>query len=172
MNAVIIYNQAGLAAKAAAILRRASDRAEEPIHWSVSPWREDLLTQHPVQSAAFSDASEAHLIMLAVSNRDHLSTELLGWLEIWAWCRQVKDAALAVYDGVDGGYGLSTEADPKLVEFAHRHGLSFIFGDAMPAAEEVALFREDLHEREVALTPTLAGSLAFPEYGRDWGIND
>jgi len=79
---------------------------------------------------------------------------LVDWLERWAGCRQVKDAALAVWDG-GNAVSRSARATPELSQFAGRHGLSLIFNDNALVEDKSAILASDLHEREVALTPTL-----------------
>jgi hypothetical protein len=172
MNAVIIYNDPVLAGKAAEILRCASERANEGVQWNVKPWHLDILSQHPLQSAAFGDAAEAHVIVLAVRNADPFPSGLLGWLEIWAWCRQVKDAALAVYDGRNDGNGLACKAHPRLAEFAQRHGLSLISGDAIPTEDESAVYQDKLHTRELSLASAQAHSMDRYSHGRGWGLDE
>jgi hypothetical protein len=65
-----------------------------------------------------------------------------------------------VFDGEQDDK-LSTYIAPELSLFAERHGLNFISGDVNPygdisqAEAESSAFLEDLHEREVAQTPTM-----------------
>jgi hypothetical protein len=66
MNAVIIYDTFDFAAKANAMLERAAHQTDETTHWSVKPWRVDMLKLPPAAEAALADAAEAHLILLAV----------------------------------------------------------------------------------------------------------
>jgi hypothetical protein len=119
------------------------------------------------------EAARAHLIVLAVRKQANLPSWLLPWLEAWAARRQVQDAALAVFDDASRGT-LSATATPELAEFAQRHGLSFVFGDLGPAEDGSTKLWEDLHEREVAKTPTMDHILeqASPGNYQHWGINE
>ena len=126
MNAVIIYDDNAIAAKANAMLDRVAHRADRTLLWSVKPWRFNMLHGPPSADAAFDDALEAHLIVLAIRSRAALPAQVLDWLEQWARNRQVKDAALAVFDGAGTADMLSAAARPALSQFAARHGLSFI----------------------------------------------
>jgi len=112
-------------------------------------------------------------IVLAVGGRAEVPPRLLNWLEGWAGCRQVQDAALAVFDGGNGD-AFSVTATPTLCEFAQRYGLSFIFGDVSPAEDVPAEVWADLHEREVAQTATMAHILeqVSPGSYQHWGINE
>ncbi len=49
------------------------------------------------------------------------------WLEKWAKCRQVKDAALAVFG--EGKEGLLSSSQSGLFQFARRQGLSIVFDE-------------------------------------------
>jgi len=173
MNAVIIYDDSAIAAKANAMLDRAARRADEALLWSVKPWKFDLLLRPPTADAALEDAEEAHLIVLAVRSQTEMSPWLLDWLEQWARRRQIEDAALAVFDGGKGDT-LSAAASPILSQFAERHGLSFIFSDMRPTRDESASFLDELHMRAVATTPTLHQILEERSYDyyRGWGINE
>jgi hypothetical protein len=173
MNAMIIYKECGSAGKANALLKRASDRADGATQWSVKPWRLDMLYWPPLAQDAQRDEAKAHLIVLAVGGRAEVPPRLLNWLEGWAGCRQVQDAALAVFDGGNGD-AFSVTATPTLCEFAQRYGLSFIFGDVSPAEDVPAEVWADLHEREVAQTATMAHILeqVSPGSYQHWGINE
>jgi hypothetical protein len=173
MNAMVIYDEGDWARQATALLARASERADATTRWRVTPWRADLLNLGPFAQEALREAAGAHLIVLAVGGGPERVAGLLGWLEAWAAGRQVQDAALAVFEGASGDT-LAATATPELSEFAQRHGLSFIFGDVNPVEAESARLKEDLHQREVALTPTIAHMLeqAPPGSYQHWGINE
>ncbi|MDE3066807.1 MAG: hypothetical protein KGJ60_04560 [Verrucomicrobiota bacterium] len=135
MKAVIIYDQFDFAAKAKAMLERASDRAGDAVLWNVMPWRVDMLNLAPAAAEALMEAADAHLIVLSVRQPGHLPIWLMDWLEVWAERRRVPDAALATFGGARGG-ALSATAAPELSRFAERHRLSFIFSDRGPGADD------------------------------------
>ena len=149
MNAVIIYDDLDSAAKANALFHRAAHSADATSLWTVKPWRLDLLKRPSTAEAALTDAAGAHLVLFSVRHAASLPAWVFDWLEQWAARRQERDAALAVWDG---GYGatLFTSAVPELFEFAERQGLSFIFGDAGQAGDDLPVLVRDLHEREAA----------------------
>jgi hypothetical protein len=155
MNAIIVYDDNAIAAKAHKMLDRAARRADEALLWKVTPWRFDMLLWPATADVAFTDAQAAQLIVLAIREPAALPGRLVDWLERWALQRQVLNAALAVFDGKrdDSLAGVPT---PALSQFAERHGLSFILDDVIPDEDESAAFLEDLHQREVAQTQTLA----------------
>jgi hypothetical protein len=173
MNAVIIYERFDFATKANAMLERAAYRTEDTTHWSIKPWRVDMLKLPPAAEAALAEAAEAHLIVLAVCQVQSLPSWLLDWLERWATRRQVQEAALAVWDGENADPPL-TRATRELSQFAGRHGLSLLFDENAPVADKSSMSTSDLHEREVSLTPTLQQILEQPvrDYYQHWGINE
>jgi hypothetical protein len=173
MNAVIIYDRFDFAAKAKAMLERAAHGTGEATHWSVKPWRVDMLELPPAAEAALAEAAEAHLIVLALRQVQSLFPWLVDWLERWATCRQVQEAALAVWDSGNADTR-PVRATPELSQFAGRHGLSLLFDDSAPVKDESSMFASDLHEREVALTPTLQHILERPVHDnyQHWGINE
>jgi hypothetical protein len=128
MNAVIIYDEFDVAAKANAMLGRAAHRAGETTHWNVTPWRVDMLKLQPTAEAALAEAAAAHLIVLAVRKVQSFHPCLVDWLERWATCRQVQEAALAVWAGGNADTP-SARASPELSQFVGRHGLSVIVDD-------------------------------------------
>jgi hypothetical protein len=168
MNAVIIYDECDFAAKVNAMLEHAAHRTDETTHWSVKPWRVDMLKLPPA-----AEAAEAHLIVLAVRQVQSLLPWLVDWLERWTTCRQVQEAALAVWDGGNADTR-SARATPELSQFAGRHGLSLIFNDNTLVEDKSSMFVSDLHEREVSLSPTLQHILEQPvrDYYQHWGINE
>jgi hypothetical protein len=173
MNAVIIYDDLDIAAKAQAALERAAHRADEALLWTVELLRLDMLILPPTAEAALREAAEAHLVVLGVRQAQLLPDWLLDWLEQWATRRQIQDAALALFDGGKGDT-LSAPPAPELSQFAERHGLSFIFGDVGPTEDESAVFARRLREREVSVTSTLRHIMDEPthDYYRGWGINE
>jgi hypothetical protein len=170
MNAVIIYDRFDFAAKAKAMLERAAHETGETTHLSVKPWRVDMLELPAAAEVALAEAAEAHLIMLAVC---HVQSLLVDWLQRWARCRQVEEAALAVGDGGDADTP-SARASSELTQFAGRHGLSLICDANALVEDKLSRFASDLHEREVSLTPTLQQILEQPvrDYYQHWGINE
>ena len=125
---MIIYDDFTLAAKANAMLKRVATRANETLPWSVMPWRLDILKLAPAAGAALAEAVTAHLILLALRQAQSFAAWLLDWLERWAGCRQVLEAALIVWDGGNADV-LSARPIPELLEFTGRHGLSLIRSD-------------------------------------------
>jgi len=164
LNAVVIYDDSAIAAKANAMIETAAIRADEASVWSVKPWRLDLLRVPAGAEAALKDAEEAHLMVLAVRDQAALPDRVVNWLEAWAGRRQVADAAVAVIDG--GGIEMApTTAKAKLSDLARRHGISFIFGEVNRAEAESAELWADLRKREAAKTGMMAEILgqAFPD---------
>jgi hypothetical protein len=172
MNAVVLYDTFDFAAKANAMLERVAHWTDETTHWSVKPWRVDMLKFPPAAEAALAEAAEAHLMVLELRQVQSFLPWLVDWLERWAGCRQVKDAALAVWDGGNAAWR-PAQATPELSQFAGSHGLSLIFNDNALFEDKSAIFASDLHEREVALTPTLQRILEQSEQGyQHWGLNE
>lgn len=172
-NAVIIYDTVAFAGKAKAMLERAAHRTGEIMRWNVKPWRVDMLRLPPASEAALAEAAEAHLIVLAVRQVQSLLPWLVDWLERWATCRRVREAALAVWDGGNADTR-SARATPELSQFVGRHGLSLIFADNALIEDTSPMFAGDLNKREVSLTPTLQHILERPvrDSYRHWGINE
>ncbi len=173
MKALIIYGDVALATQAKAMLERASERADATTRWDVKPWRMDLLMVQGMGNAALKDGAGAHLIVFAVPRAQALPGRLADWLEQWATCREVQEAAVAVFDGGNSDT-LSVAAAPELSLFAERQGLSFILGDVGPTEEESGLFVPSTGERAAAWTPTLGQILEHSGHGdyAHWGINE
>jgi hypothetical protein len=129
-----------------------------------------MLELSPAAEAALAEAAEAHLIVLALRQ---VQSVLVDWLERWATCRQVQEAALAVWDGGNADTR-SARVTPELTQFAGRYGLSLIFDDNALVEDKSSMFASDLHEREVTLTPTLQHILERPvrDNYQHWGINE
>jgi hypothetical protein len=157
INAEMIYEKFEFAAKANAMLERVAHRAGESTYWSVKPWRVDMLKLASGAKAALAEAAEAHLILLALLQVQSHFPWLVEWLERWARCRQVQEAALAVWDDGSAGTRLARTTF-ELSQFAERHGLSLIFDDNELVEEKSSRFASDLHKRAVSSTPTLGGS--------------
>jgi len=173
MNVVIIYDDYACAVKAKAMFDRAAHRANEVLRWTVKPWRLDMLARPLTAGEALTDAADAHLVVLTVRHPLSLPGWVPGWLEQWAARRQVPDAALAVWDGGNGDT-LSASAAPDLSQFAQRHGLSFISGDAGPIEDEAAVPARRLTRRQALATPAPQPILerAPVSPASDWGINE
>jgi hypothetical protein len=173
MQALILYDDCDSAARANAMLEDAARHMGEGAHWKVMPWRTTLLNSSPAADMALREASEAHLIVFALHAAGHLPAWLMDWLETWAARRLVQEAGLAVFGG-ENGDGLSSPRTAELCQFAQRHGLSLIFDDGEPVADESSIFARDLHERAMSLTPTIQSILHQPIHGyhRGWGINE
>jgi len=173
MNAVIIYDDLNLAAKANVALERAASRADEALLWTVEFWRLGMLILPPITEAALAKAAAAHLIVLAVRQAHLLPAWLPDWLERWATRREVQDAALALFEG-GAGNTLSAAPPPELSRLAERYGLGLIFGDVRATADGSAVLARSLSQREVSATSALRHAIVAPshDYDRDWAINE
>ncbi|MGA2661074.1 MAG: hypothetical protein ABSH34_26630 [Verrucomicrobiota bacterium] len=147
MNAVLIYDDFVVAAKANGALKRSAHRSDEAIQWNVMPWRLDMLKLSPMAAEALAEAAHAHLIVLALRQPESIPIWLMDWLEQWARGRQVQDAVLAVRDGGNADT-LPAWAMPKLSQFAERHGLSFVFDHSGPTEEGLTPLARRRQERE------------------------
>ena len=173
MNAVIIYDGFDLGSNAYAMLARAANRADATLRWSVRLWRLDMLLHPQTADTAYKDATEAHVMVLAVRRLTEVPPTLLDWLETWAGHRDVQDAALAVFDGGSGNM-VSAMAIPELSQFAGRHGLSLILGDMHPHEDEPAGSGFDWSGQARKFKPLiLPQTFGQPiDDHQAWGIND
>lgn len=167
MKALIIYDNFAFAARANTILQRASVRADATIHWNIKPWRVDSLNLGRNADEALLDAADSHLIVFAGHRAQSIPSWLLDWLERWAACRQIQDAAFAVIGGPNGQM-LSMPASPELSHFAKRHGLSFITGEAGIVDDQQ---RGSEDESPSPVQSRFMDTPVGPGY-RGWGIND
>jgi hypothetical protein len=173
IEAVIIYDRFDLAAKATAMLKRVAQRTDETAPWVIRPWRVDILELPAAAEVALAEAEGAALILLAMRRVRSLASWLVDWLERWAKRRQVLEAALASWDGGNDDTR-AAGVTPDLVRIAGRHGLSLIGDQPALIADQASRLTRDLHEREVALTPTLQHILEQPlrDCYKHGGINE
>lgn len=127
MIAVILYDDRDLAMKALARLKNAAHPLEGAVQWNVRPWRLDLLQYEALADAALAELAAAALVVVAADPKQPFPGWLANWLDRWAGCRQVQDAAVAVF-GAGSGNMPGMEAAPGLAQIAERHGLEFIHG--------------------------------------------
>lgn len=81
MKALVIYDDFASAAKANAMLHRATHQVDAIMHWNIRPWRVDLLKQPRRANEALMEAADAHLIVFAGHQAQSLPFWLQGWLE-------------------------------------------------------------------------------------------
>ena len=153
MKALIIYDDFTYAAKVNATLQHLAQNLDFTVQWNTSPWRMDMLKLSQIAEEALTDAADAHLIVFAGHGALSFPFWLRRWVEHWAKCRQIADAALAVFCEKSAD-ALSMPEILELSHFAARNGLKFIFGDNMvvvqSSTEGRPFFIEDsLHEREL-----------------------
>ena len=110
------------------MLKRAAQRADETIPWCVSPWRVDILKLPPASEAALAEATEAHLILLALRRVQSILPGLVDWLEQSALRRRIPEAALAVWGG-GSAETLPARAATTFMPLACRHGLRLILDE-------------------------------------------
>jgi hypothetical protein len=98
MNAVILYDRIDFETKANAILERVAHRMDEPKHWSVKPWRVDMLKLPSADEAALAEAAEGHLIVLAPCQIQ----SLFPWLAVIGG-RSGQDASKSEWEQAEAG---------------------------------------------------------------------
>lgn len=158
MNAMLIYEDCDAAKRACALLKRASDRAEGAIKWTIHPWRAQLLDDPSLAEAALHDATPANLLMFATSSASILRSGMLKWVEKWSSQREAPGAAIALFDAK--GEHEFAEPPPQLSTLAEANGLSLICGSVFPDDNCTSEMWQDLHCREVAHSTILDGILA------------
>jgi hypothetical protein len=156
MKALIIYDDFASAMKVNAALQHSAQNMNFSVQWNIRPWRADMLKFPPTSETALSDATDAHLIVFAGRIAQSLPLWLEHWLEHWAKCRQIEDAALAVYYCRGSADAPSIPATLELSQFATCHGLNFISDDNMAmlpsSVEDKPSFIEGRpHEREMCI---------------------
>ncbi len=147
VNAVILYDEMGLAAESNAMLAAIASRADGAVRWMVKPWRLDLLILPAIADMALADAADAHLIVLALRQETSLPPWLLDWLRQWAERRHVNEAALAVWDKTNRER-LSASSVGELLALARRHGLVFIFEEFATRVVESSVSSPRRRERD------------------------
>jgi hypothetical protein len=130
------------------------------------------MDQAPEADEALTEAIDAHLILLA-SHQARLQTWQRSWLERWAVCRKIKNAALAMISD-QNGEALLMSATSELFLFAVRHGLEFILNTENAAEDRWTFFSRSFPKGE-QLPPLVQRH--FPEVSevsghRHWGINE
>jgi hypothetical protein len=173
MKALVIYDSVPLAAKANAILQHATHRADATMYWSIRPWRVDVLRLPPEADEALTEAMDAHLILLASHRAQSLPSWLHGWLEQWAACRKIKNAALAVISDQSDGT-LLISATNELLQFAARHGLEFIVNSETAVAGKWTFFARSFPKGNQLSSTVQPHLLDVAEVNgvRHWGINE
>jgi len=150
MKALIIYDDFTSAAKANGALQRSAHHLNTSIKWNVRPWRLDMLNFPPTAEEAIDEAIDAHLIIFAGLNDQHLPAWLIDWLEHWAKCRRIDEAALAV---IDGGTKHTTSplAMTEICQFAERRGLAFIISDLAAGETDLSIPVQHLPDHSLPL---------------------
>jgi len=169
---VLLYDDAVWARTAKAGVEEIATRcgATDPL---VVPWRLDLLEQTRFADAALAQSLDADVVLLALAHTWFLPASLSRWLDVWATCRTVPDAAL----GVMTPPGVSdAEIKKELGPWVHRHKLTWL-GDWEPARAEdpeldTASTVADLRQRERSLSPVLREIMAGPAPYRFFGLNE
>jgi hypothetical protein len=123
LTAVIIYDTFDSAVAARQVLDR--EALSQSTSWTVRPWRVDLLKMRPTSSQAATDSADAHLILIAVHRVQAFLPWLVEWLDLWAECRQIKDAGLALWD-LGSPSQTPLERCGEIRRFADRHQLSLL----------------------------------------------
>ena len=128
MKAFIIYDDFASAAQANTALHRSARNANSNAHFNASLWRIETLRFPPTAEGAWTDALDAHLVVIADRCAQSPPFWLQCWLEHWAKCRQVKEAAMALF-GVRPTHGFADTAMSKFGSVASRYGLSLVWDD-------------------------------------------
>jgi hypothetical protein len=156
MKALILYQDFAFAVKANEVLQHSAEYSEFRVQWNIRPWRVDLLKFPPAAEEAQADAADAHLIVFGSRCALSFPFWLEDWLEQWAKCRQIEDAALALIHE-DSGDSLSIPPTPGLSHFANHYGLNIIF-DA-----SIAIITSSIRPPQ---------NFGFRDDHQGWGINE
>ena len=173
IKALIIYEDFDSAVRANVALQHSARNVDFAVQWNVNPWRIDLLQFSPTAEAALTDASYAHLIIIASCSGKSSAFWFQDWLEHWAKCHQIEGAALALF-GVGYSDGLAASAIREFSSIARRHGLSLIFGDDRSRKEQLNFIERSLNGQKLlaskSVMPILDEQARHPH--SCWGINE
>ncbi|MCS7089826.1 MAG: hypothetical protein RMN51_01060 [Verrucomicrobiota bacterium] len=174
IKAFLLYDDAAWASMAKVLLEQVVQQCEES-GVSVIPWRADLLSPTGFADAALAEALDAPLMVIALARTGFLPMKLLDWLEVWAGCRTVPDAAM----GLITSSNLRVSAPlirSELEALAHRHGISWLGALEADAEGEIKSESEALTEglqvREQVVTPVLRNIMSGPAPYRFYGLNE
>jgi hypothetical protein len=170
MKALVIYDDFVYLEKANVALQHSAQNANVSVQWNIRPWRVDMLKFPPTAEEALTEAIDAYLIVFAGRRAQSLPLWLQDWLEQWAKCRQIEDAALAV---IRAGNAEVMSAQSDLSQFAKQHGLSVIFDDR-DAIKGSLFHTESLQKPAPDMSPFMPLTLArgTQDSYRGWGINE
>ncbi len=173
MNALIIYDEFAFAARANAALQRSASHLGQSIKWNVCPWRLDMLKFPQTAEEAFNEAMNGHLVILAGVTAKPFPAWLNDWLEHWAKCRRIDEAALAIIDGATK-HTSSLSNISGMSQFAEQRGLGFIVSDLTAAETNLSFSARNLPEYKLPLLsiqPSPVTLSAHHSYHK-WGINE
>jgi len=173
LKATVIYDDFDFAMRAAALLERVAVRVREAMKWDVKPWRLDVLKQSSLAGAAVAEATDADLIVFALSKTHSPPAELTVWLEHWEAHRQIEDTAVMVLSS--GEPAAVTPLWRELKQFAERHGLAFLSSHDVRDNGDSMRFVHQLWQRRQPAAPPLALLADLPHPPRPprhWGINE
>jgi hypothetical protein len=152
MKALIIYDGFAAGAKANAALKHSTENLAFDVQWNVRPWRLDMLKFTPTLKQAMAEALDAHLIVLASQTAQPLPAWLLTWLEHWAKCRHVAEAAIAVF-GIGQAMPFSSSTASHLAEFAQRCGLGLFFVESGEPWDAGTIGVGSIQEKTLGMLP-------------------
>ena len=169
----IIYDNFFFAEKANAIFHGAAHSADPPGQWNVRPSRLDGIKLTSEAVFALTEAVDARLIVFAGPRAQSLPFWLEEWLEKWAACRRVKDAAFAVIGGRNGE-ALTMPMRPELFHFAKKHGLNFFVNEYFGVERGLKFVPPGNFKEGTPGSRMNGSSIVSPTYSsyRHWGINE
>ena len=172
LKATVIYDYFDFATRAAALLERVALRVHEAMKWDVKPWRLDVLKQSSLAEAAGVEATDADLLVFALSKARSLPPELTLWLEHWEAHRRIQDTAVMVLS--PGESAAATPLRQELKQFAGRHGLAFLNSHDVRDNGDSMQFVHRLWQRRqpAAALGSFADLPHPPRPPRHWSINE
>ncbi|MBU6409130.1 MAG: hypothetical protein KGR98_01965 [Verrucomicrobia bacterium] len=172
LKALILHDDAGLAAHATEFLERAVARAGNGTRWEVNAWRLDSLQQSAPAANVLSSSSDADLILFAVGS-PHLSAEWRTWLRQWSANRRGEDAAVML---LGPGGTATAPLRTELEQFSKECGLAFLGAHHHEGSVATASTTDSMTAPMVPQLQTPALKPAWIEEpllpARDWGINE
>lgn len=139
------------------------------------PWRADLLALRSFADAALAEALDASLIVVVLGRTGSLPLGLINWLEIWAGCRTIPDAALGLVCA-PALSGSATMLEGELESLARRNRLTWLglLGEGTKAEPKVEsrVTGGEPRARERMLGPVLQDVMSGPARYRFYGLNE
>jgi hypothetical protein len=173
LNLVVVYEDTATRDRALQVCDHLAIELEDEVHFNVTWWRMDFLTNPSIAWQATEAALRADMILFSLHAGPTLPPALEHWAQSWVEEREISGGAVVGLIGSRQEFAnWASPRHARLAKLAENARMDYLPQGCFNPDEISAAAMSQVGERAHSLTPLLKEILSHPHPSSHWGLNE